>query len=175
METLEAIKKRTSTRAFKQMQIPEEDLQKILKAGMSAPVGSGLYDSLHITVIQNIDILNTIGDAVTEMVYKKFGKKMNKNFGAPTMIVVSSKPAAFAGIEYANSACIIENMAIAATSLGIDSVVWAGPTAILSKNEEIKKAVNIPAEYQPILCVSFGYAKEMRDPQIHEIKVNRVG
>lgn len=42
---------------------------------------------------------------------------MDKNFGAPTMIVVSSKPAVFPGIEYANAACVIENMAIATTSL----------------------------------------------------------
>ena len=74
METLEAIAKRTSTRKFKEIQISEENLQAILKAGMSAPVGSGLYESLHITVIQDMNILNIIGDAVTEMIYKKFGK-----------------------------------------------------------------------------------------------------
>ena len=67
METLEAIAKRTSTRKFKEIQISEENLQAILKAGMSAPVGSGLYESLHITVIQDMNILNIIGDAVTEM------------------------------------------------------------------------------------------------------------
>ncbi len=173
METLEAIAKRTSTRKFKKTQISEENLQAILEAGMSAPVGSGLYDSLHITIIQNTDILNAIGDAVTEMVSKKFGKRMDKNFGAPTMIVVSSKPAIFPGIEYANAACVIENMAIAATSLGIDNVVWAGPTVVISKETAIRSAVNIPDGFNPVLCISFGYGAEENTPKRHEIPSNR--
>lgn len=174
METLEAIAKRTSTRKFKEIQISEENLQAILKAGMSAPVGSGLYESLHITVIQDMDILNAIGYAVTEMVSAKFGKRMDKNFGAPTMIVVSSKPPVFLGLEYANAACIIENMAIAATSLGIDNIVWAGPTSIISENEEIRKAVNIPEDFNPVLCISFGYGTENNRPKKHKITTNRI-
>ena len=166
METLEAIAKRTSTRKFKEIQISEENLQAILKAGMSAPVGSGLYESLHITVIQDMNILNIIGDAVTEMIYKKFG--------APTMIVVSSKPAVFPGIEYANAACVIENMAIATTSLGIDNVVWAGPTTVISKNTEISNAIHIPDNFNPILCISFGYGVEVNEPKNHKIMTNRI-
>ena len=174
MEALEAIAKRTSIRKFKETQISEEDLQAILQAGMSAPVGSGLYESLHITIIQNMEILNTIGDAVTEMVSKKFGKRMDKNFGAPTMVVVSSKPAAFPGVEYANAACVIENMAIAATSLGIDNVVWAGPTAVISKDKAILSAVNVPDGFNPVLCISFGYGAEENAPKKHEIAINRI-
>ena len=174
METLEAVAKRTSTRKFKEIQISEENLQAILKAGMSAPVGSGLYESLHITVIQDMNILNIIGDAVTEMIYKKFGKRMDKNFGAHTMIVVSSKPAVFPGIEYANAACVIENMAIAATSLGIDNVVWAGPTTVISKNTEISNAIHIPDNFNPILCISFGYGVEVNEPKNHKIMTNRI-
>lgn len=174
MEALEAITKRTSTRKFKEIQISEENLQAILKAGMSAPVGSGLYDSLHITIIQNMEILNTIGDAVTEMVSEKFGKRMDKNFGAPTMMVVSSKPAVFPGIGYANAACVIENMAIAATSLGIDNVVWAGPTAVISKDTAIRNALHIPDDFNPTLCISLGYGTEINKPKNHEIATNRI-
>ena len=174
MEALEAIAKRTSTRKFKGTQISEENLQAILKAGMAAPVGSGLYESLHITIIQDMKILNIIGDAATEMVSKKFGKQMNKNFGAPTMIVVSSKPAVFPGVEYANAACIIENMAIAATSLGIDNIVWAGPTAVISKDTAIRNAIHIPDDFNPTLCISFGYGIETSTPKNHEIATNRI-
>ena len=145
METLEAIAKRTSTRKFKEIQISEENLQAILKAGMSAPVGSGLYESLHITVIQDMNILNIIGDAVTEMIYKKFGKRM-----------------------------VIENMAIATTSLGIDNVVWAGPTTVISKNTEISNAIHIPDNFNPILCISFGYGVEVNEPKNHKIMTNRI-
>ena len=174
MEALEAIAKRTSTRKFKEIQISEENLQAILNAGMAAPVGSGLYESLHITIIQDMKILNAIGDAVTEMVSQKFGKRMDKNFGAPTMIVVSSAPAVFPGVEYANAACVIENMAVAATSLGIDNVVWAGPTAVISKDISIRSAVGIPNGFAPVLCISLGYAVEENTPKKHTIASNRI-
>ena len=108
------------------------------------------------------------------MIYKKLGKRMDKNFGAPTMIVVSSKPAAFPGIEYANAACVIENMAIAATSLRIDNVVWAEPTAVIADDAEIRKSVGIPDNFAPVLCISLGYGKESIEPKIHKITINRV-
>ena len=97
---------------------------------MSAPVGSGQYDSLHITVIQDWDLLNEISNAVTEMMVKIIGKRMDKNFGAPTMVIVSSKPAMMPGLEYANVGCVLENMVIAATSLGIDNIIWAVGLAV---------------------------------------------
>ena len=74
------------------------------------------------------------------------------------MIVVSAKPAAFSGIEYAIAACVIENMAIAATSLCIDNVVWAGSTAAISDDIEIRRAVDIPDDFAPVLCISLGYS-----------------
>ena len=156
METLEAIAKRTSTRKFKETQISEENLQAILKAGMAAPVGSGAYNSLHITVVQNQSVFSKINAAVTELIFKMMGKKMDKNFGAPTMIFVSSKPAMMPGLEYANTACVLENMAIAATSLGIDNIIWGGASSAVEQNAELRKILEIPEGYKPILCISLG-------------------
>ena len=174
METLEAIAKRTSTRKFKETQISEENLQAILKAGMAAPVGSGAYNSLHITVVQNQSVFSKINAAVTELIFKMMGKKMDKNFGAPTMIFVSSKPAMLPGLEYANTACVLENMAIAATSLGIDNIIWGGASSAVEQNAELRKILEIPEGYKPILCISLGYASEDEIPKKHEITVNKI-
>ena len=174
METLEAIAKRTSTRKFKETQISEENLQAILKAGMAAPVGSGAYNSLHITVVQNQSVFSKINAAVTELIFKMMGKKMDKNFGASTMIFVSSKPAMMPGLEYANTACVLENMAIAATSLGIDNIIWGGASSAVEQNAELRKILEIPEGYKPILCISLGYASENEIPKKHEITVNKI-
>ena len=174
METLEAIAKRTSTRKFKETQISEENLQAILKAGMSAPVGSGAYDSLHITVVQNQSVFLKINAAVMELIFKMMGRKMDKNFGAPTMIFVSSKPATMPGLEYANTACVLENMAIAATSMGIDNIIWGGAAAAVEQNTELRKSLEIPDGYKPVLCISLGYASENEIPRKHAIAVNKV-
>ncbi len=171
MNTLEAIAKRVSVRAYKPEQIPNDILEKILKAGMSAPVGSGAYDSLHITVIQDWDLLNEIGNSVTELVAKMLGKRMDKNFGAPTMVMVSSKPAMVPGMEYANAACVLENMAIAATSLCIDNIIWGGGAAV-AKEEPICGRLDIPEGFTPVLCASFGYAVAENPVKEHTISVN---
>ncbi len=173
MKALEAIAKRVSVRAYKAEQIPNDILEKILKAGMAAPVASGLYDSLHITVIQNPDLLNEISDAVTEFVAKLTGKRLDKNFGAPTMVLVSSKQAMMPGIEYANAGCILENMAIAATALGIDNVIWGG-AAVIAKEEPFRSRMEIPEGFTPLLCASFGYAVTAEPAKEHTISANRI-
>ena len=174
MNTLEAIAKRTSVRAYKPDQIPEDALQTILKAGMAAPVGSGAYDSLHITMIQDAVILKEIADATNEMIFKMLGRKMDKNFGAPTMIIVSSKPTMMPGIEYANVSTVLENMALAATDMGVDNIIWAGAAGAVAQSSELSSKVGIPEGFKPVLCASFGYATNPAEAREHTISVNRV-
>ena len=174
MDTLEAIKRRVSIRSYKPEQIPEDSLQAILHAGMAAPVGSNDYGSLHLTVIQDPRILNEIGEAVNEMVFKLLGKRMNKNFGAPTMIIVSAKPGRMPGIEMANAATVLENMALAATDLGIGSIIWGGASAVIAGNPALRAELQIPEEYNPSLAASFGYSTTGQAPREHKISVNRV-
>lgn len=174
METLKAISSRKSTRSYKKETIRSEILEAILQAGMSAPVGSGDYDSLCLTVVQNDSLFQKINSEVTDLIFRLSGKKMDKNFGAPVMIFVSSKPAAMAGIEYANAACVLENMAIAATSLGIDSIIWGGAAAAVAQSSALMQDLKIPSGYRPLLCISLGYAKENETPIKHKISVNMV-
>lgn len=174
MNTLDAIFSRKSTRAYKNEQISEENLQIIIKAGCAAPIGMARYDTLHITVIQNDEVLAKIFDEAEEEMFKQIGMRKNMNFGAKTMIVISSLPAYREGVEYAHAGFVIENMVIAATSLGIDSVVLGGPIAILAKSEELKNTIGIPEGFTPLLAVSFGYGVENAPAKSHTIEVNRV-
>lgn len=174
MNTIEAIEKRVSVRSFGPDQIPEEALQVILKAGMAAPVASNDYASLHLTVIQDAAILNEISEAVNEMVFKMLGKRMNKNFGAPTMVIISSKPARMPGIEMANTGTVLENMALAATDMGIDNIIWGGASAVVAQNLRLRTKLQIPDGYTPTLAASFGYATEEPKSKKHTITVNRV-
>lgn len=174
MNTLDAIFKRKSTRAYNGEQISEENLQTIIKAGCAAPIGMARYDTLHITVVQSEELLVKIFDEAEEAMFKSVGIRKNMNFGAKTMIVISSTPAYREGIEYAHAGFVIENMVIAATSLGINSVVLGGPIAALADSEELKKSIGIPDGFTPLLAVSFGYATEDAPAKEHTISVNRV-
>lgn len=78
MNTIQAIMERKSVRSYKSDQISDEALDRILQAGMAAPVSSNAYDTLHITVVQNQNIFSKINVAVTELIFKMTGKKMDK-------------------------------------------------------------------------------------------------
>ncbi len=174
METLEAITRRYSCRKFNSESISEENLQKILKAGMAAPIGMGAYDTLRITVIEDKNFLNEIGNAVSTMVEKVLGRKMNKNFGEAALVLVSSKIGNVPGIELTNAGCALENMVIAATSLGINSIIHAGASMLFSKNPEMLAKLKLPNGFTPVLAASFGYAQVKEEPKKHSIIVDRL-
>lgn len=174
MNTLEAIAKRVSVREYKPEQISEEALGIILDAGCSAPVASGKYDSLHITVVQTQEHLQRIMDTASDMVYKIMRVKKNMDFGAKTLVIVSSMPAALPGLEYANAACVLENMILAATALNIDNIIWGAAAAAVAQDESLKDQLGIPNGYTPLLCASFGYAVNAEPAKNHTISVNRI-
>ncbi len=174
MNALEAILKRKSTRAYKPEQISEDALEKILKAACASPVGMARYDTLHITVVQNEDMLVRIFDEAEEDLFKAIGIRKNMNFGAKTVIIVSSAPAYREGVEYAHAGIIIENMVIAATSMGIDSVILGGPIAAISHNEALKSELGIQAGFEPLLAVALGYGSDETPVKEHTISINRV-
>lgn len=158
MELMKAIAIRKSTRSYKSEQISTEALDTILKTGYAAPVGMGAYNSLHLTVIQNSDLL----DKITNVTREAFNNpKMSPFYGAPTLIIVSGKPNEKApAIELANASCIIENMSLAATDMGLGHVYLLGFIYAISKNEELLKELNLPEGFVPAAAIAIGYPTE---------------
>ncbi len=173
METLEAISLRKSVRTYKSEQIPEKALDSIIEAGFKAPVASAQYDSLQITVVQNPETLKQIAEATSDAVYQITHVRETMDFGAPTFILISSAPAAMPGIEYANAACVLENMVLAATDQQIDSIIWGGAAVAIRQSADLRKRLSIPDGCEPLLCASFGYAEEHEEPKAHTILTNR--
>ena len=174
MNTIETIMKRKSTRNYKPEQISEEVLETILKAGMAAPVALAAYDSIHITVVQNEQLIEEIFDKAQDMVFAAIGIRKSLDYGAKTLIIVSSKPAHRIGMDYANGGIIIENMVLAATDIGIDSCIMGAPIAALAENKELSDKVCIPDGFTPVLGAAFGYAENDEPAKEHTISVNRI-
>lgn len=168
METLKAIAKRKSTRAFSaEKQISKENLETILAAGCAAPVGMGDYESLHLTVIQSPEALAKINSTAQETL------KMDREilYGAPTLVVVCASDKQKApNIQFANAACVVENMLLAATDAGIDCVYLWGAANLISANVELCREFGIPDGYKPVSCAALGYAVE-NNPAEKELKV----
>ena len=175
MNTLEAILKRKSTRAYKNEQISEDALNKIIQAGCASPVAMARYDSLHITVIQNEDVINNVCDITSNMFFEKMGVRKNVNFGAKTMVLVSTNPEALPyEMACVNVGIVVENMVLAATDIGIDSVILGGVPRSIAPDKELVKSLGIPDGFTPILGAFFGYAVSNEAAKEHSISLNRI-
>jgi nitroreductase len=158
MELLKAIEMRKSTRSYKTEQISDEALDTILKAGCAAPVGMGAYNTVHLTVVQNSDLLDKITNTTKEFFQNP---KMNTFYGAPTVVIVSGKPSEKApGVEAHNAACIVQNMSLAATDLGLGSVYLLGFLFAISNNEELVREFNLPDGFVPVAALAIGHPTE---------------
>lgn len=158
MELMKAIELRQSTRSYKSEQINDEALDTILKAGSAAPVGMGAYNTVHLTAVQNPDLLNEFTEATKEVFNNP---KMNPFYGAPTLIIVSGKPSEKApNIEVHNAACIVENMALAATDLGLGNVYLLGFLFAISTKKELIEKLNLPDGFVPVAALAVGHPTE---------------
>ncbi|MDL2229738.1 nitroreductase family protein [Treponema sp. OttesenSCG-928-L16] len=154
METLRVILKRKSVRGFKSVQIPDNALNIIIKAGCAAPVANGDYSSLHLGIIQNRLMLNRIRAAISEAA----GEKADFLYGAPTLIIISSRQRGALHIEVANAACVAQNMMLMATDLEIGSVYVLGPVLAFKPDAEWAKELELPDNFFPTAAVALGYS-----------------
>lgn len=176
MNTLDAIFSRKSVRNYTGEKITEDELAIILKSAFAAPVGLGQYENVHITVIENREILNAIDENCAEM----FGKPdMHPLYGAPMLVLISAKMPPVntsENVVYSNAACIAENMALAATELGVGVCHIWGAVAALSKSASITEKLEIPEGFIPCCAVTLGkteYVYENREIPQDKISVRR--
>ena len=172
METKQAILQRKSTRSYHPDQLPEEVLNHILVAGSAAPIAMKKYETMHITVIQDQGLLSDINDQLKQNASRP-GEPL---YGAPTLIVVSSKdnPDTMA---YANASCMLENMFLTATDQGIGSVYIWSASLVLKANPELCQKLHLPDGFSPIASGVFGYPAQPDDsPKLEQVQIetNRI-
>lgn len=169
METKEAINKRVSVRHFLDKQITNNELKTLLKAGSQAPIGMSKYQEMHITIIQDKNLLTELNEAA-ENYFQQKGKRLFH--GAPTGIIVSGKKTNYYGMEYDNGACILENMHLMATDLGLGAVYLKGVVAFFLDNPQYLKKLNIPEDFTILAGMAIGYPDKEYSPKDHNIEYN---
>lgn len=176
METMRALAKRKSTRNFSDRQVPEQDIEIILKAACAAPVGHGEYHALNLTVVRDADILDTIRETAVDCFRDPI---LDIYYGAPTVIVISSSHGSVPELDMANAGTIAQSMMLAATDIGIDSCYIWGTVLACRAESDLLDDLELPDGYEPIASVAFGYSNEPEEPEkpmnTSTIKINRVG
>lgn len=163
MNTFEVIATRRSTRKYLPAQVEKEKINLLLKAAYAAPIGHNAYKDLHITVIQNQELL----EKTALFCGKAFGnEKYNPFYNAPTLIIVSAKPKEDEQLVYiADVGCVMENMQLAATEMGLGCVyLWAMLNRI-PQYPELIQALNLPEGFKAISALAVGYPEVPLTPR----------
>lgn len=162
METLEAINKRKSVRAYKDEQITEDELDTIVGVANKAP-NAGPFQ---VSVIQDKEFLSEINDKTKEFMLNSEGFMRQRAsipgyeplYGAPTLIVISAPEGPFTQINVSASAT---TMILAATDLGLATCYVVSPIAILT---QLKDKLNLPEDFTPVSGILVGYEASCKIP-----------
>ena len=136
MNLLDIIKSRHSIRKYTDEQISRDDLEKILEAGNYAPNAGGGQRSMMVALhnkelatyigkmnMAHFERSNLAGNYVSKEQPSTIDDPSIKNgfYGAPTVVCVFSQDNFM--FRTADAFCIIENMVLQATELGIASCI----------------------------------------------------
>ena len=114
-EVLKTIRSRRSVRAYKKDAVPQDLLREICEAGAYAPTGGGRQSPVIIAVTTE-KYRNELARLNAEVM----GSNADPYYGAPVIILVLAVGSASTFVE--DGSCVLENMMLAAASLGLGSV-----------------------------------------------------
>ena len=167
-ETIQTILSRRSVRSYEKRPVESEKITTIMECAQYAPSARNLQP-WHFTVITNRALLDKISAANKKVMLAspdEMPRKMaaDPNFdsfrGAPMAVIASGRSDA----EYAMADCAnaIENMALAACSLGLGSCYLGSFKICLESpaGAELLNELQIPDGYKPILALAIGYSSE---------------
>ncbi len=135
MDAMEAIMTRRSTRKMKDCPVPIQLLKQVIEAGRAAPSGCN-SQTTHLIVIRDRAFLSDLAMIVREEfsqmeagpdTYRSLANSIEASkkgnyvfhYGAPVLIVTANRIGY--GNAMADSACVLENMMIAANALDLGS------------------------------------------------------
>lgn len=154
MELLEGILTRRSIRKYKEREVEEEKIMKIINAGMYAPSSRNKRPWFFI-IIKNRKILKEIAD------FHPYGKMLKS---APLAILICGNKIIqeVEGYIALDCAASTENILLAAHSMGIGSC-WIGIYPRKERMDFIKKLLKLEEKLIPISLVALGYPDEEKE------------
>ena len=160
-ETLMTIKNRYSCRSFTGEALKKEDIEAIAMAGVQSPSGLN-QQPWKIIVLQNKDVIDEMNDTLMKKLSEQedrsaYDRMMSRGgkvfYNAPCMYVIAQLPN-----KGMDTGIVVENMALAASSLGLGNVI-CGMAAVLI-NDEVGakyKEMLIPEGYEFGVALLVGY------------------
>ena len=174
MDLFELIKYRRSIRKFEERQVPKEDLERIIEAGLYAPNAGGGQRSM-IVALRDPKLAETVGMMnVGKLDRSRLAGSFVSNeqpsiiddptiksgfYGAPSVCIVFAQGNFLYSIP--DAFCCAENMVLAATELGISSCIIARGEETFASDygHQLMRQWGVPPGYVARCFVLLGYCK----------------
>ena len=162
-ETIKSILSRRSTRAFSEKEVNKDDVKLLLDCALAAPSGMN-QQTWKFTAVVNQEKILKLASAVA----KALGRDNGYNMYAPKVLIITSneKESRFREVD---NACAMENIYLAATSLGL-GCVWINQLKDCYDDEGVRKILRdfgIPENHGVYGCAAIGFpASEPKQKEI---------
>jgi nitroreductase len=179
MNVEEAIVGRRSVREYKEKEIPQELIEKILKAGAMAP--SAMHrEPCRFIVISNKDKIRELSDLVKDKAGALgMGARLLERAKICEDVIFYNAPLLVMLVAERNEkvlrdiALAAQNMFLQAYELGIGSC-YIGFADLLSDDRELLRSLGIKDSQELYASLIFGYPKKWPDPQDRSAKIQNV-
>lgn len=164
---LEAIKRRSSARAYSPETLTEEELETILAAGLMAPTAMNRQE-IHFSVVKGD---NPILDELDEEKQRLRGQEKqlhNFYYEAPIIILLSAEDDF--GWNKVDAGIAVQNMALAAESLGLGTVILGCIYDALhgERQQYFAEKLQIPQGYSFQIAIAIGHKTDNKTPHEYD-------
>jgi len=175
-QVIETIKSRRSIRAYKPQPLSQEQIDILIEAALAAPSAKNMQP-WSINVLQNKAVIDEWEKAVVNYFVQREDKvmldiltsrKFRIFYDAPCVFVIPiNLQSIYAAID---AGILVQNIALAAKSIGLDSVILGIPHVIFTseKADEWKKKLSFPEGFVYGISIAVGYADMEKQPHVLE-------
>ena len=162
---IEAIMARRSIRQYTDRPVPRELLQKLAECGVNAPNAMNRQE-WEVRIIDRPEFFSGVTDvmkAEMPMLVQEDDPSFRNAFRNATAAIAVACPDSPSGMTLINVGLLCENICLAAQSLGLGSVVMAGPAMFLATNpaaEPYLAKLGFSEGYKLRIVVGIGYPDE---------------
>ena len=160
-ETMKTILSRKSTKKYLPKSVEPELVEQVVQAGVYAPTGMGKQSPIILAVTNK-----EVRDQISRLNAGVMGRGGDPFYGAPAVLVVLARKDVPTHVY--DGSCVIENMLIAAHSLGLGAC-WIHRAKEEFETEEglaLLKSLGIEEEYEGIGNVILGYPDGPAHPDV---------
>jgi len=167
---LNAIATRDSCRAYTKEAVSQEDIEAIALAGVQAPSSRGTAP-WKIVVVTDPDLIKDISDSALRLMVRHDPEGVDEFahqtifFDAPVVFILAARRTWDYSSEDLDIGLATENIALAATGLGLGSLICGDATQAFrdlksDDADRLYRRLAIPREYEMTISVAVGHRAE---------------